>query len=101
MTTIVLDLRQARPDRSQQLEEFVVDQQRRGARMFDRVDDLFVRETDVHGLQDRAHHRDGEKRLQEPMGVPIHHADSVAGSHAQFAQPARQTTDAVAQHADR
>ena len=66
--------------------------------MLDRVDDLFMREAHIHRLQDRAHHRDGEKRLQKPMGVPIHHADSVARTHAHFLQSARQTTDAVAQH---
>ena len=32
------------------------------------------------------------------MGIPIHHADGVARTHAQFFKSARQTTDAVAQH---
>ena len=67
--------------------------------MFDRVDDLLRRQTNVHRLQDGAHHRDGEECFQKPVGVPVHHADGVAGAHAQFLEPARQTTDAVAQHA--
>ena len=33
------------------------------------------------------------------MRVPVHHADGVARAYAQFLQPVRQTTDAVAQHA--
>ena len=64
------DLRQAGPNLCEKAKEFVVDQQGRRARMFDRVDDLFMRQTDVHRLQNGAHHRDGEKRLQKPMACP-------------------------------
>ena len=67
--------------------------------MLDRVEDLLGRQTNVHRLQDGAHHRDGEEGFQEPVSVPVHHADGVAGAYAQFLQAARQATDAVAQHA--
>ena len=93
------DLRQAGSDRREKRKEFVIDQEGRRACMFDRVDDLLMRQTNVHRLQDGAHHRDGEERFQKPVSVPVHHADGVAGAYAQFLQPARQTTDAVAQHA--
>ena len=65
--------------------------------MVDRVGDLLRRQPHVHRLQDHSHHRDGEKRLEKSVAVPVENADRIAGSHADLLKSARQPADAVAQ----
>ena len=51
--------------------------------VIDRVDDLFVEQPRIGGVQHRADARDGEEQLQVPMGVPGDRGDPVALAHAQ------------------
>ncbi len=82
-----LDLGQSGADGGEEINEILVDKQRRSASVLDRVDDLLVRQTHIHRLQDRAHHRNGEERLEEAVCVPIEHSDRVAGAHAEAPSP--------------
>jgi hypothetical protein len=78
-------------------DELVVDQEHGRAGMIDCIRDLFLRQPDVHGLQDGAHHRDGEECLQKSIAVPVHHADGVAGANAEHLEAVCQSADPVAQ----
>ena len=90
-----LDLRQLRQDRLNEIDKLVVDEERRRPCMIDRIGDLLRRQTDVDRLQHRSHHRDGEKRFEISVAVPVKHADRVAGPHADRGQRAREPSDAV------
>ena len=63
--------------------------------MVDRVGDLFRREPDIDRLQHRSHHRDGEKRLEKPITVPIENADRVARANSYAVQGRSQASDAL------
>ena len=67
--------------------------------MLDRVEDLLIRQANVDRLQDRAHHGNGEERLQEPVRVPVEHPDGVAGPHAERRKAAREPVDSLLQRA--
>ena len=54
--------------------------------------DLIVRrQADIHRMQHRAEHRDGEHALQVTVAVPIHHRHRVTGLHTRCRQDIRQT----------
>ena len=65
------------------------------------VRNLFRGITDVHSVQNGSHHRNGKVGLQEPIAVPIEHADGVAAADTKPGEAGRELPDALAQLAIR
>ncbi len=64
-------------------QELFVDEQGRRLGVIERVKNLLGRKADVHGLENRAHHRHSEIAFQIAVAVPIQYADDFARLHAE------------------
>ena len=93
---VMTDSFQAWRDLRDQREKLAVEQQHVGLGMNQGKGDLFGAQAHIHRLQDRPHHRDGEKAFQIAMAIPVHHRHGLPGFHAQAGQAAGQATDPLA-----
>ena len=90
-----LDVCQFRLEAFHQPREFVIDDQGRALGVVDRVGDLFRRQPDIDRLQHHSHHRNGEKRFEKPVAVPIENADGVARANSNAMQGRSEAADAL------
>ena len=79
----MLDRLEVRRDVRQQRDQRVVDDHDTDLGVIHDVRELLREEPDVQRVQDRAHRRDGEVRLEVLLGVPLERADAVAGLDAE------------------
>ncbi len=75
--------------------ELAVDQHQAVIGMIDGVSDLLGGKPDVHGVNDRANHRDGKHAFQITVTVPVHDRHRVTGLYTRSRQHIGQTADAL------
>jgi hypothetical protein len=67
--------------------------------MVERVEDLLMRQADVHCVLRSPHHRNGEEALQIARGVPVHHGDRLARAKPLRDQKRTQSCNPVVKNA--
>ena len=87
----------AAPELLDEGQEVAVDQNYVVLGVIDRVQDLLGREARVDVAQHRAHHGHRKEALEIAVGVPVHHGNGVARTHAETGQTRSQPADPLPQ----